>query len=162
MAIEINGLEVALGRLDDMADLARVEQGIKTACNVVVRKAIQKAPKGEIQQSLKAEVNGLVGTVGTPLHYAPYVEYGTGIFSDHPQGGRKEVPWVYIEGQYNEPSKKTIYTDQEARETVAWLRSEGIPAVMTYGQEPQPFLRPAFDESREEILMILGEALIND
>lgn len=162
MAIEVNGLEVALGRLDKVSNIATVEQAIKDACNLVLRSAVQKAPKGELQQSLKAEVKDLVGTVGTPLHYAPYVEYGTGIFSDHPKGGRKEVPWIYIEGQYNEPAKKTIYTEQSAREMVAMLRADNIPAVMTYGQKPQPYLRPALDENREEILRVLGEALLND
>lgn len=162
MAIEINGLEVALGRLDLLTDWNKLEQGIKDACLLVERSAKQKAPKGELQQSIASKVEDFKGIVYTPVRYAPYVEYGTGLFSDHPNGGRKEVPWVYIEGQYNEPTKKTIYTEQKAKETVAMLRADGIPAVMTYGQEPQPYLRPALDENRKEILRVLGEALLSD
>ena len=162
MSIEINGLEVLLGRLDHIADLSTVKQGISTACLLVERSAKQKAPKGELAQSITSKMEDYTGIVYTPLYYAPYVEYGTGIFSIHPNGGRKEVPWVYVEGQHNEPGKKTIHTEQSANETVAMMRAEGIPAVKTYGQEPQPYLRPALDENKQEILRILGEALLND
>lgn len=161
MSVEINGLEVLLDALEKVSDLSTVKQGITKATLLVERSAKQKAPKGELQQSITSKVEDYTGTVYTPLYYAPYVEYGTGLFSDHPNGGRKEVPWVYIEGQHNEPGKKTIYTDQTARETVAMLREDGIPAVMTYGQEPQPYLRPALDENKEDIIRILGEALLN-
>ena len=162
MAIEINGLEVALGRLDLLTDWDRVEKGINAACLLVERAAKQKAPKGELQQSIASKVEDFRGIVYSPLYYAPYVEYGTGLFSEHPKGGRKEVPWVYVEGQYNEPTKKTIHTEASADQAVAMLREEGLPAVKTYGQKPQPYLRPALDENKEEILRILGEALLND
>ena len=162
MAIEINGLEVALGRLDDVIDLDRIEQGLQLATLLVERSAKQKAPKGELQQSITSKVEDYTGIVYTPLHYAPYVEYGTGIFATGKGGGRKEVPWVYVEGQYNEPAKKTIHTEQSAREAVAFLQSEGLDAHLTYGQEPQPYMRPALDENRQEILRVLGEFLVND
>lgn len=162
MAVEINGLEVLLGRLDLFTDMDRLERGISTACLLVERSAKQKAPKGELQQSITSKVEDYVGTVYTPLHYAPYVEYGTGIFATGKGGGRKEVPWVYVEGSGNTTGKKTIHTEQSAREAVAFLRSEGLPAFMTYGQEPQPYLRPALDENKDEILRLLGEALLSD
>ena len=162
MAIEINGLEVALGRLDDIADLARVERGISQACLLVEREAKKKAPKGQLQQSITSKVENYIGTVYTPLRYAPYVEYGTGLFATGEGGGRKDVPWVYVEGTYNEKTSSRRYTVQEAREAVAFLRSKGLPAFMTNGQKPQPYLRPALDESREDILRILGEALLDD
>lgn len=162
MSIEINGLEIALGRLDLFTDLNKVEQAITKATLIVERSAIQKCQKGEIQQSIKSKVDGVTGTVYTPHRLAPYLEYGTGIYSIHPKGGRKEVPWVYVDGQYNEPSSKRIYTEQEADRTVASMRAEGIPAVKTYGSQPMPFFRPALDENKQEILDILGDSLIND
>jgi HK97 gp10 family phage protein len=162
MAIEINGLEVALGRLDLFTDINRVEKGLTMATLLVERAAKQKAPKGELQQSITSKVQDLKGTVGTPLYYAPYVEYGTGIYSIHPKGGRKEVPWVYVEGQVNENPQKTVHTLESAKEAAAFLESKGLNAVITYGSKPQPYLRPALDENREEILRILGEALLND
>lgn len=162
MSIEISGLEVALGRLDLFTNIDKVEQAITKATLTVERSAIQKCQKGEIQQSITSQVDGLTGKVYTPHRLAPYLEYGTGIFSIHPKGGRKEVPWVYVEGQYNEPSKKTIHTEESADRAVAMLRADGLPGVKTYGSQPMPFLRPALDENREEILRVLGESLIND
>lgn len=162
MAIEIEGLEVALGRLDLFTDINKVEDALTYATLLLERAAAQKAPKGEIQQSITSKVEDLKGIVYTPHRLAPYLEYGTGIYSIHPKGGRKEVPWVYVEGEYNEPSSKRIYTEAEADRTVASMRADGIPAVKTYGSHPQPFLRPALDENRQKILEVLGEALIND
>ena len=77
--------------------------------------------------------NGIEGVVFTPLEYAPYVEYGTGLFAE--EGGRKDVPWCYQddEGEWH----------------------------TTSGQHPQPFMRPALDENREQILRILKEAIKN-
>lgn len=162
MAIEFDGLEAVINDLEKVADLGRVEAAIKNATLKLHREAAIKAPKGEIQQSIDFKVEGLTGKVFTPNKKAPYVEYGTGKFSTHPMGGRKELPWVYVEGESNEPSQKTIHTEQSADEAVAFLRSQGLPAVKTYGSKPQPFMRPALDENKEEIIRILGEALIND
>lgn len=162
MSIEINGLEVVLNDLENLFNLSRVEKGITTATLRVERSAKQKAPKGELQQSITSKVEDFVGTVYTPLHYAPYVEYGTGIYATGKGGGRKEVPWVYVEGNVNPSKVKTIHTEQSAREAVFFLREQGLDAHMTYGQEPQPYMRPALDENREEIVRILGEALLGD
>lgn len=162
MSIEINGLEVALGRLDLFTDMTKVEAAVNKATLLLEREAVKKCQKGEIQQSITSKVDGVTGTVYTPHRLAPYLEYGTGIYSIHPKGGRKEVPWVYVEGQYNEPSRKTIHTEQSAEQAVAMLRAEGLPAVKTYGSHPMPFLRPALDENRQQIVEILGESLIND
>ncbi len=160
MAIEINGLEVALGRLEKLSNSENVKSAIGQATLIVERAARQNATK-EIAPTIHSKVDGFEGTVYTNYYKAPYVEYGTGIYSDHPQGGRKEVPWVYVEGQVNEPASKRIYTEQEANLTVASMRAEGIPAVKTYGSEPRPYMRPALDENREEILRVLGEALLD-
>jgi HK97 gp10 family phage protein len=77
----------------------------------------------------------MVGYVFTPLEYAPYVEYGTGKFAVNGDG-RKDVPWHY------QDDKGEWHT--------------------TSGQKPQPFMGPALNENREEILRIIKEALHND
>lgn len=162
MSVEINGLEVLLGRLGLFTDMETLQAGLNKATLAVERSAKMKAPKGEIAQSITSKVEDFTGIVYTPHRLAPYIEWGTGLFSEHPKGGRKEVPWVYVEGQYNEPSKKTIHTEESAEQTVAMMRSEGIPAVKTYGSKPMPYMRPALDENREYILKVLGDALLND
>ena len=133
MQIEIVNLDEVL---NDLIDTPKLREAVGKACAVVERKAKEKAPKdtGALRRSItsKVETEGedIVGTVFTPLEYAPYVEYGTGLFAE--SGGRKDVPWSYQDDKGNWHS--------------------------TSGQKPQPFMRPAFNESREEILRIIKEA----
>lgn len=162
MSVEINGLEVVLDRLNKLADLRQVENGINIATLFLEGEVAKLAPKGrtgELQGSIKSRVDGLTGEVYTPLEYAPYVEYGTGLFATGKEGGRKEVPWVYVEGQGSSGRAKTIHTEQSADEAVAWLRSKGLEAYKTSGEKPQPFMRPALDNNRETIVQLLGEGL---
>lgn len=162
MAIEFEGLEDILERLEKMGDVETVEKAVNKATLLVERAAKQKAPKGELRNSIESDVKGLTGTVFTPLEYAPYVEYGTGLFAEGEGGGRKEVPWVYIEGSTASPHKKTIHTEESADKAVAFLKSKGLDARKTSGQKPQPYMRPALDENREEIINIFKEGLNDD
>ena len=162
MAISIDGLEAVVDDLEKLVSMEKLQQAQKEATLLLEREVAIKAPKGEIQQSIESKTEDLQGIVFTNNKKAPYIEYGTGKFSIHPMGGRKELPWVYVEGEVNEPSTKTIHTEQSADEAVAFLRAIGKPAVKTYGSKPAPFMRPALDENRQAILEKLGEALIND
>lgn len=140
MSIKFEGLNEVLDSLEKAANLEKFEEALGRACAVVERAAKQNAPKdtGALRRSItsKVEKNGDViqGVVYTPLEYAPYIEYGTGLFAE--DGGRMDVPWNYQDDQG------------------VWHS--------TSGQKPQPFMRPALDENREEILRILKEGLKND
>ena len=127
------GLDGILKELDSIATPAQVEKTLMKACALVERSAKQKAPKGDgvLRNSIKSTVVGDKGIVFTPLEYAPYVEYGTGLFAEN--GGRQDVPWSYQDWEGN------------------WHT--------TSGQHPQPFMRPALDENRGEIKRILEEGL---
>jgi HK97 gp10 family phage protein len=136
MSIEFQGLDELINKLDDIADPQKMEAALKKACALVERSAKQKAPKGngELRRSITSKVEGLEGIIYTPLEYAPYVEYGTGLFAE--EGGRKDVPWHYQddEGEWH----------------------------TTSGMKPHPYMRPALEENREEIKRILKEGLTND
>lgn len=140
MSIEFEGLNEILDSLDNLADEASFEAALGKACALIERSAKQNAPKdtGALRRSItsKIEKNGdtIQGVVFTPLEYAPYVEYGTGLFAE--EGGRTDVPWNYQDDKGEWHS--------------------------TNGQKPQPFMRPALDENRAEILRILKEGLKND
>lgn len=112
-----------------------MEKALGKACALVERSAKQKAPKGngELRRSITSKVEGEIGVVYTPLEYAPYVEFGTGLFAE--EGGRKDVPWNYKddEGEWH----------------------------TTSGMHPQPYMRPALEENREEIKRILKEGIMN-
>ena len=134
--IRLEGLEEVLGALDNLVDASNLNAALGKACALVERSAKQKAPKdtGELRRSITSKVDGTKGVVYTPLEYAPYIEYGTGLFAEN--GGRKDVPWNYKddEGEWHSTS----------------------------GMKPQPFMRPALNENREEILRIVKEGIIND
>lgn len=130
--MRVEGIEKVLAKLDSLAENANFEDALGTACALVERSAKEKAPKdtGALRRSITSRIEGTSGIVFTPLEYAPYVEYGTGLFAEN--GGRMDVPWNYQDdkGEWHSTS----------------------------GQHPQPFLRPALDENREEITRILMEA----
>lgn len=140
MSVRIEGLDEVLDSLDSLIDDRTLEAALGQACALVEATAKQKAPKdtGELRRSItsKVELQGdeMVGVVYTPLEYAPYVEYGTGLFAV--EGGRADVPWSY----QNDKGE--------------W--------ISTSGQKPQPYMRPALDENREEILRILAEVIVDD
>lgn len=138
--LDVTNLQAVLDAIDDIGDGQRMRSALGKACALLEREAKQKAPKdtGALRRSITSKIEtedgDLVGIVYTPLEYAPYVEYGTGLFAE--SGGRTDVPWNYQDDEGN------------------WHT--------TSGQKPQPFMRPAFDENREEVIRILKEGLVND
>lgn len=136
MNVEFEGAEKLMARLDKMSDEAALKKSLETAALLVERSAREKAPKdtGALRRSIRSKVEGLEGIIYTPLEYAPYIEYGTGLFAEG--NGRKDVPWNYQDDKGN------------------WHSTSGL--------KPQPFMRPSLDENREKILEILKEGVMND
>ena len=134
--IKLEGLEEIFNLVDGVTDPTNVQRALGKCCAIVEREAKQLAPKdnGDLRRSITSKVEGLEGIVFTPLEYAPYVEYGTGLFAE--DGGRTDVPWCYKD------DKGEWHT--------------------TSGQHPQPFMRPALDRNRVQILDILKESLTNN
>jgi HK97 gp10 family phage protein len=138
MSIEFKGLDDVLNSIDSIADPARLKAAMGRACALVERSAKEKAPKGngDLRRSITSTVeddgSDIKGIVYTPLEYAPYVEYGTGLFAE--EGGRQDVPWCYQDDQGE------------------WHTTSGM--------HPQPYMRPALDENREDIKRILKEGLL--
>lgn len=82
-------------KLENLSDDA-VAEALNKACLLVQNSAKEKVPvnTGNLRNSITYKVEGNEGTVGTNVEYAPYIEYGTGLFSS--QGdGRTDVPWRY-------------------------------------------------------------------
>lgn len=134
--IDIENENEILKAIEELVSTEDMRRAVGKACALVEREAKQKAPKdtGALRRSITSEVNRdgneLIGVVFTPLEYAPYVEYGTGLFAE--SSGRRDVPWNYQDDEGNWHS--------------------------TSGQHPQPFMRPALNENREEIMRIIKEA----
>lgn len=140
MSVELIGLEDVEEALEKLVDVAAIKVNMKKACALVERDAKKNAPKdtGELRRSIssRVEVDGdeVVGIVFSPLEYAPYIEYGTGLFAE--SGGRKDVPWNYQddEGEWHSTS----------------------------GMEPQPFMRTALKDNRKQIIKLLKEGMVDD
>lgn len=134
--VKIDNLDMVIKGLEN-AVIDDIRPGIEKACALVERSAKEKAPKdtGALRRSITSEVrqegSEVYGVVFTPLEYAPYVEYGTGLFAE--SGGRKDVPWCYQDdkGEWHSTS----------------------------GQKPQPFMRPALAENREEIIKLIAREM---
>lgn len=127
--IKFDGLEEVIEAIDRFSNIDGIQKALGQACALVERSAKQKAPKGDgvLRRSITSKIDGTEAVVFTPLEYAPYVEYGTGLFAE--EQGRKDVPWNYQddEGEWHSTS----------------------------GQHPKPFMRPALNENRSKIIEIL-------
>lgn len=140
MAVEFIGYDQIMTKLSDLYDANGVKNGMGKACATVEAAAKQKAPKdtGALRRSItsKIEADGMTieGDIYTSLEYAPYVEYGTGLFAE--SGNGRKTGWGYKDDEDN------------------WH--------YTHGQHPQPYMRPALNENREKIITLIKEGLLDD
>lgn len=134
MSIELKGFEEVLEMLNQALSDEKVRKGLEQAVLLVERSARMKAPKGdgELRRSIQHRVDDNVGYVFTNKEYAPYVEYGTGLFAE--EGGRTEVPWSYKD------------------EKGEWHSTKGM--------KPHPFMRPALNENRTKIIRLIKEGTV--
>lgn len=138
--VEFEGLDTIIERLDKIADVNKVERAINQGTLLVESSAKQMAPKdtGALQNSIMSSVEvaneAVIGYVSTNLEYAPYVEYGTGLFAEG--GNGRQSSW--------------IYEDDDGKKH------------KTSGQHPQPFMRPALNENKQNILKVVKKVVFND
>lgn len=138
--MEVQGAEELIARFTKIGRLSTVKAGMGQACAIVERAAKEKAPKssGALRRSITSAVEEtgteIAGVISTPLEYAPYVEYGTGLFAEG--GNGRKGGWTYADdkGDFH----------------------------FTNGQRPQPYMRPALNENRNEIVSALGEGILSD
>ena len=164
MSVSIQGLDGVLERIEGIADAGRMKKAITNATLLVERaakinaQAISTDNEG-LAGSIASRIEDYSGIVYTPLFFAPYVEYGTGIEAEGGKG-RQDVPWVFVKHSGQETKSQKSYTLEEAKRAMAILRGKGLDAYYTYGQKPQPFMRPALDENRDAIIAKLKEGLL--
>lgn len=116
---------------------AVTEKAMLSACLVVEASAKSNAKVGTgelrdtITHNIRAQGDQLIGQVGSPAMYAPYIEFGTGEFAEN--GNGRKGGWVY-----KTPEGKFYFT---------------------FGMKPDPFLRPAFRDNKENIKNIFAKDL---
>ena len=110
---------------------------MEQACLLVENQAKIDCPvdSGQLRSSITHSVdtskNEIVGIVGTNIEYAPYVEYGTGIWAVNGDG--RQERWSYQDAEGNWHS--------------------------TIGQHPQPFLEPALAKKDKEIVKLFKDKI---
>lgn len=129
---EVINLEKLISKLNKLSD-QQMGQALNKACILVENQAKENCPvdTGELRMSITHYVEGDTGVVGTNKQYAPYVEYGTGLFAV--EGNGRQTPWSY------QDAKGEWHT--------------------TKGQKPQPFLEPALLNNKKNIIKIFDEAI---
>ena len=128
--VEIKNVDKLVAKLDNLSKL-QLEQALNKACLIVENEAKKLCPvdTGQLRSSITHEVAEKEGRVGTNVEYAPYVEYGTGLFAANGDG--RQERWSYQDGEGNWHS--------------------------TIGQHPQPFLHPALNNNREQVLQTIKD-----
>ena len=72
-----------------------IHEPLTKACLLVESEAKNKVPvdTGALRRSINTKIYDTYGVVGTNLEYAPYVEFGTGLFASNGDG--RKTPWSY-------------------------------------------------------------------
>lgn len=98
----------------------------------------------------------LEATVGSPYEAGFWEELGTGEYAINFEGGSsgkgRKGWWVYVEGNEKPSPNQKQYTEQEAKETAAYLRSKGLDAHATKGRKPNRPLFRAFSAKKNVII----------
>jgi HK97 gp10 family phage protein len=97
-------------------------------------KLLAPVDDGNLRSSINHVVDGSGKRVviGTNVEYAPYQEFGTGRHAE--KGGGRQGGW--------------FYKDPKTGRT-----------VFTYGNKPQPFLRPAAEDNKAQITKMVKSLL---
>ena len=116
-----------------------IEKALNKGCIVVEYDAKKRCPVGKtglLRNSIRhwVEPNTNEGYVGTRMSYAPYVEYGTGIYAR--DGDGRQTPWVY--------------------------RTADGEFYFTEGQKPQPYIEPALEENVNEINRVMLQTITSN
>lgn len=105
----------------------------------------------------------LIATIGNPLESSLWTEFGTGEYSISPRGGRKGY-WIYVKEAGANGNSVTYaykggksYTLDEAKQIVAMMRSDGLDAHYTKGQQPYRPFYTAFVKVHPKISKMAGK-----
>lgn len=95
--------------------------------------------------------------VGSPLEAAFWEELGTGEYALNGDG--RKGWWVYVEGNDTPRANQKMYTESEAIQTAAFLRSKGLDAHATKGTVANRPLFRAFESLKNPLIRKAEEEL---
>ncbi|MCK9592313.1 MAG: HK97 gp10 family phage protein [Methanoregula sp.] len=145
-SITVSGMDDLQRKLSSLgADLAKElsKSGLKAMKLNVEDKAKEKCvvDTGNLRASINTQEvmesgKSLIKT-GTTVFYAPYIEFGTGVYAEN--GNGRKTPWLW---KVQSPKWEGILAK--------WIGADGT--ILWYGSRAHPFLRPAFDEGKEQVM----------
>lgn len=94
-------------------------------------------------------------SVGSPDEAGFWEELGTGEKALYGNGRRGW--WVYVEGSDKPRSRQKYYTEEEAKDVAAYLRSQGHDAHATNGRKPNRPLYRAFASLKGQLIRLAEE-----
>ena len=105
----------------------------------------------------------LEAVVGSSLEAAYWEELGTGEHAvdkdGRPSGKGRPGWWVYVEGNDKPRANQKMYTELEAKQTAACLRSKGLDAHATKGTEANRPLHNAFTSLKTALIRKAEEVI---
>lgn len=150
--IDTSELDDVIERLESALSDTEMRQCLLDCGHVIESSAVQKAPidVGNLRRSIltregtgddSSTLSVTIGVhedtaVSSGCEYAPYIEYGTGIYAEN--GNGRKTPWRY---------------QGKGGKYAGWHTTQGMHA--------QPFMRPAFDENIDECTDIIEEYIDN-
>jgi hypothetical protein len=139
--------QTKLQRIQDTVNESaiNIQSGAKKRCVV---------DTGRLRSSIAIEPStgpGYALRVGTKVFYAPYVEFGTGIFSEHPTEPGRQTPWAFPVPKTGKNKDKYKFKKITAE--------DGQELFVTRGSKPHPFLFPAAEEERTNYLAAMRRVL---
>lgn len=154
--LKIKGLKAMVDRMDFQEPLERtLGKFIQSAGETVAGSARAKAPVdvGTLRSSINAQYSQegslFQSVIGTNLHYAPYMEYGTGTQHDHPNWPRNphRVSPAALEAWASRKMRGGGDMDPQqlaAKAAYSIMRNGGL--------KPRRFLRGSFEQLEPQIL----------
>lgn len=100
--IGANKMRKALNRWGESIE-ADVKRIVVETANLLKTEAVARAPEdtGDLKKSIEVEIlnDGLTAIVTVGVHYAIYIEFGTGIYAV--KGNGRKTPWTYYSNKLN-------------------------------------------------------------
>lgn len=143
-----------LAQLSDAVAAQALSDAALAGAQVVVNRAVERLSiqsweSGDLGRSMhalvvEADASHAVAEAAANREYAVFVEYGTGIYG-------------VGEGATRQPIRP------KTGKFLRWVGKDGQVhfAREVKGMEPRPFLRPALDESHDQVLEAMGNSIQN-
>jgi HK97 gp10 family phage protein len=145
MPAKIEGMEKLLAELDGFSE--NIPRALSKAGKFAMAEAIEKPAKkmapvdtGRLRASIATQTTEqtpqeTIVETGTNVFYAPYIEFGTGIYAVGGDG--RKTPWAYT------------YAGKKGPQGLRF----------THGNKPQPFLETAMQLNQNRIEGLVSESL---